>query len=210
MKNLLLIACTLCLFSCKIQTDYFFEENDEVKMKLKVDMSAVFAMIPATEDEGGFGNVKDSLENAGLKDSLLQQGMKDVSIDFDTNTFVLNMAAAFVDFKSYEDYMNKDRDPNAKPIKTTFNATKFKLENCSSLVPEEVIGNLKSDEEGAEQMGAMMTFNTVYHFPYKVKELKSKAGNGTIGEDKKSVSFTNTLDDFINDAYDGDFEVSFK
>ena len=206
----------MILSSCAIEQDYFFEKNGEVKMDVGVDMSSLFKSMPSSAGDNGLGNIKDSIDaNTDIKDSLKEFGITKFEMDFDTNTYKLTSNMVFKDLKHFEKFMNKDRDEKLKPIKVDFSSSKFSVKNCASLISDEMLKGLGESTEGQEGMGDMdmsqfFSFKTTYHFPYQIKDFKSASGKGMLSENKKSISFENTLSEFTDENYNGDLDVSFK
>lgn len=185
-------------------------------MDIGVDMSAMFKSLPAGGGDNGLGNIKDSIDtNTDLKDSMEQFGITKFEMDFDTSTYKLTSNMIFKNLEYFNKFMNKDRAENLKPIKVGFSTSNFSVKNCASLISDEMLKGLGDSQKGDEGMGDMdmskfFTFKTTYHFPYEVKKFKSAIGKGSLSEDQKSISFDNTLDEFTDEKYNGDLEVSFK
>ena len=215
MKVFKYLLILVVLSSCTIEQDYFFEKNGKVDMDVNIDMSRLFQSIPS----GGptdLANIQDSIDaNSDIKDSLKLYGISDFTMNFDTNTYKMLIGMSFKDMKSLNKFMNKDREESQKPIEVAFSKTNFSVKNCASLISNDVLEGLNKNKEGSEDnpemdMSKFFTFKTTYHFPYEVKEFKSASGKGNLKEDKKSISFDNTLDEFTDDTYNGDLDVTFK
>lgn len=208
------IIIGLIFTSCAIQQDYYFEKNGEVKMDISVDMSALFTSLPAGGDNKDFGNIKDSINAQNdIKDSMEHYGITQFDIDFDTTSYKLTSAITFKNIDYFEKFMNKDRDENLKPIKVEFSSSTFSVKNCASLISTEMLKGLgetqKESNDSGMDMSSFFTFKTTYHFPYKVKNFTSASGKGKLDENKKSISFDNTLSEFTDDNYSGDLQVNF-
>ena len=217
LKFILLLIPIILLSSCEIDQDYHFKENGEVDMNINVDMSGFYKSMPPGTDKKGMGNIKDSINsNIDIQDSLKQYGITKFEMDFDTNTYILKSDMVFKDLKYFNSFMNKDRADSLKPIIVEFSSAKFSVKNCASLMSNELLKGLGNDEPKPESnlsddmdMGKFFKFKTTYHFPYKVKNYKSATGKGLLSEDKKSISFENSIDEFSDDKFSGDLDVEF-
>ena len=183
-------------------------------MDIGVDMSALFKSLPSGSDDNGLANIKDSIDaNTDIKDSMEQYGISNFEVDFDTNTYKLTSIMTFKNLEYFEKFMNKDRDESLKPIEVDFSSSSFSVKNCASLMSDEMLKGIgesqKNSEEGMD-MSKFFSFKTTYHFPYEVKKFNSSTGKGMLSEDKKSISFENSLDEFTDEKFNADLEVSFK
>lgn len=211
LKIVKLIFPLIIFSSCAIEQDYFFEKNGEVKMNVGVDMSSLFQSLPS-DKENGLGNIKDSISaNTDIQDSLEQYGITKFEIDFDTNKYLLTSNMVFKNLDYFQKFMNKDREEGLKPIEVKFSSSNFSVKNCASLIPDEMLKGLNnSDKENEDMdMSKFFTFKTTYHFPYEVDSFKSQSGKGLLSEDKKSISFENSIDEFTDSNFNGDLEVKF-
>ena len=205
----------LILSSCAINQDYYFEKNGSVKMDVGIDMSQLIAQMPKKDEFSAmdFSNMKDSLNANGTIDSLKQNGVSEVNFSFDTNTNIMKFDMFFDNMKSFSNYMNHDRDEKLKPIEVVFSKKSFGVKNCSSLISKDMLDafNKGGDEttEGMD-MDNFFKFNTTYHFPYEVDTYKSESGKGMLSEDKKSITFDNTMSEISDSKYNGDITVKFK
>ena len=212
LKILNFLIPVILLSSCAIDQEYYFEKNGEVKMDVAVDMSSLFKNLPPGEDSG-LGNIKDSISSStDIQDSLEQYGIKKFDMDFDTTTYKLSTHMLFKDLKYLEKFMNKDRSEDLKPIEIKFSSSKFSVKNCASLIPDEMLQGLNESNDKNEDMdmSKFFTFKTTYHFPYSVDNYKSESGKGLLSEDKKSITFENSYEEFTNKDFNGDLEVNFK
>lgn len=216
MKFIKYLFLGIILSSCAIEQDYFFEKKGEVKMNIAIDMGSLFKNLPSDGGNNGLGNIEDSIEaNTDIRDSMSEFGITDFEVEFDTATHKLFTNMTFKNMKYFKRFMNKDRDEKLKPIEIDFSSSKFSVKNCAALISDEMLKGLGDSQKGKEGIGDMemssfFTFKTTYHFPYQVKEFKSASGKGFISEDKKSIFFNNTLDEFSDEKFNGDLEVFFK
>lgn len=214
-KILKFIIPLIFLSSCAINQDYYFEKNGNVKMDVGIDMSQLLAQIPQTDGSTAmdFSKMEDSLKTNGSLDSLKQNGVSEVNFSYDSNTNVMKFDMLFDDIKSFSKYMNHDRDKELKPIEVLFNKKSFGVKNCSSLISQEMLDAFSKEGDGATEgmdMDNFFKFNTTYHFPYEVDSYKSESGKGMLSEDKKSITFDNTMSEITDKKYNGDITVKFK